>query len=213
MIDGKPNYTRLSTIAMADVVLMDPEGRNQFINALCEMFENILDPDYQPAEKPGFVGRAIQRQFVEFREGTKKYMENVNRNPSGLPNRSKTPPGNPLGTQLGNCGDNPKRKEIEKEQEKEKKRKAFIPPTVEEVRQYCQERNNNIDPEYFISYYTARGWELKQGQKVKDWKACIRTWELNQKGGNHYGGGSASNKEDSGAVHRTNYSFLRTDET
>ena len=59
------------------------------------------------------------------------------------------------------------------------KRKRFTPPTVEEVRQYCQERKNGIDAERFIDYYTARGWELKQGQKIKDWKACIRTWERN----------------------------------
>ena len=42
---------------------------------------------------------------------------------------------------------------------------------------YCKERNNSIDPQYFIDYYAARGWELKPGQKVRDWKACIRTWE------------------------------------
>lgn len=59
------------------------------------------------------------------------------------------------------------------------KRKRFTPPTIEEVRQYCEERKNGIDAERFIDYYTARGWELKQGQKIKDWKACIRTWERN----------------------------------
>ena len=52
----------------------------------------------------------------------------------------------------------------------------FSPPTVDEVKAYCDELKYNIDPQYFIDYYTARGWELKPGQKVKDWKACIRTW-------------------------------------
>lgn len=61
------------------------------------------------------------------------------------------------------------------------KRKRFTPPTLEEVRQYCEERKNGIDAEHFIDYYAARGWELKQGQKVKDWKACVRTWEQNRK--------------------------------
>lgn len=61
------------------------------------------------------------------------------------------------------------------------KRKRFTPPTIEEVRQYCEERKNGIDAEHFIDYYAARGWELKQGQKVKDWKACVRTWEQNRK--------------------------------
>ena len=69
-------------------------------------------------------------------------------------------------------------KEIEIEIDREKeKRKRVTPPTLEEVKAYCLERKNGIDPQRFIDYYSARGWELKQGQKVKDWQACVRTWE------------------------------------
>ena len=50
-------------------------------------------------------------------------------------------------------------------------------PTVEEVRAYCEERRNGIDPQHFIDYQEARGWRLKGGQSVKDWKAVVRTWE------------------------------------
>lgn len=57
----------------------------------------------------------------------------------------------------------------------------FTPPTLEEVSAYCKERNNGINAQYFIDYYSARGWELKPGQKVKDWKACVRTWEEREK--------------------------------
>ena len=60
-----------------------------------------------------------------------------------------------------------------------KPRSRFTPPTVEEVRQYCTERGNNIDPEHFVDYYTTRGWCLNNGKKVSDWKACVRTWEHN----------------------------------
>lgn len=56
-------------------------------------------------------------------------------------------------------------------------RKGFEPPTLEEVSSYCAERNNGINAQHFIDYYEARGWELKPGQKVKDWRACVRTWE------------------------------------
>lgn len=58
-----------------------------------------------------------------------------------------------------------------------KEKKRFVPPTVDEVRSYCEERNNGIDPQYFLDYYEARGWEFSNGRKVKDWKACVRTWE------------------------------------
>lgn len=72
-----------------------------------------------------------------------------------------------------------KSKSIEKELEieKEVKRKRFIPPTLEEVQAYCTERQNDVDAERFIDYYTANGWTQGKGKPVKDWKACVRTWE------------------------------------
>lgn len=58
-------------------------------------------------------------------------------------------------------------------------RTHFTPPTLEEVKAYCIERNNNIDAEYFVDFQEARGWVLSNGKKMKDWKATIRTWEKN----------------------------------
>lgn len=57
--------------------------------------------------------------------------------------------------------------------------KKFIPPTVDEVQAYCMERGNNIDAEYFVSYYEARGWSLGKGTKMKNWKSAVVTWEKN----------------------------------
>lgn len=61
----------------------------------------------------------------------------------------------------------------------EPKRKFFTPPTVEEVREYCRSRNNNVDPEQFCSFYESKGWMVGQN-RMKDWKASIRTWERNR---------------------------------
>lgn len=73
-----------------------------------------------------------------------------------------------------------RREEKRKEENiKEKKRSVFVPPTVEEVTAYCREKNFTVDPERFVDYYTARGWFLKQNQKMKDWKAAVRTWVKN----------------------------------
>lgn len=58
--------------------------------------------------------------------------------------------------------------------------KIFIRPSLQEVEQYCIERNNNINAQYFMAYYDAKGWMIGKN-KVKDWKACIRTWELRNK--------------------------------
>ena len=54
----------------------------------------------------------------------------------------------------------------------------FKPPTLEEVKTYCAERKNNVDAERFIDYYTSNGW-LVGKNKMKDWKAAVRTWERN----------------------------------
>lgn len=56
------------------------------------------------------------------------------------------------------------------------KRKVFKKPTLEEVSEYCKERNNNIDPYTFIDFYESKDWYVGKN-KMKDWKACIRTWE------------------------------------
>lgn len=55
----------------------------------------------------------------------------------------------------------------------------FTPPTIEEVREYCQERCNNVDPEHFVDFYASKGWMVGKN-RMKDWKACVRTWEQNQ---------------------------------
>jgi uncharacterized protein YdaU (DUF1376 family) len=60
------------------------------------------------------------------------------------------------------------------------KRPRFIEPSVEEVRSYCQERGNTIDPQKFVDHYSANGW-MRGKTKIKDWKACVRTWEGNQR--------------------------------
>ena len=66
----------------------------------------------------------------------------------------------------------------EKEEEIRKKNKnnIFTPPTVSEVKAYCQIRNNGINPEAFVDYYESKGWMIGKN-KMKDWKAAVRTWE------------------------------------
>lgn len=61
------------------------------------------------------------------------------------------------------------------------KRKRFIPPTLQEVSEYCRERRNNVNPETFIDFYTAKGWKVGS-QPMKDWKAAVRTWEKRNSG-------------------------------
>lgn len=56
----------------------------------------------------------------------------------------------------------------------------FVVPTLDEVAAYCQERGNGIDPQSFIDHYTSNGWMVGK-TKMKDWRACIRTWEARRR--------------------------------
>lgn len=57
---------------------------------------------------------------------------------------------------------------------------GFTKPTLEEVKNYCEERNNGINPEHFIDFYESKNWMIGKN-KMKDWKAAIRTWESRNK--------------------------------
>ena len=58
--------------------------------------------------------------------------------------------------------------------------KRFVKPTLEEVKEYCLSRKNNIDAQQFIDFYESKGWKVGN-QSMKDWKACVRTWEQRNK--------------------------------
>ena len=58
-------------------------------------------------------------------------------------------------------------------------RKRFTAPTIEDVKAYCNERGNRVDPERFIDYYTSNGWKVGKNP-MKDWKAAVRTWERSE---------------------------------
>ena len=70
--------------------------------------------------------------------------------------------------------------ETEKETEKKAKSSRFEPPTVEQVKAYCTERKNSVDPERFVDFYASKGWLVGKA-KMKDWKASVRTWEKDEK--------------------------------
>lgn len=52
----------------------------------------------------------------------------------------------------------------------------FAKPSVEEVKAYCSERKNLVNPEAFVDFYDSKGWKIGS-QSMKDWKAAVRTWE------------------------------------
>lgn len=76
----------------------------------------------------------------------------------------------------------------ERTAEKEKKpkrkytKKPFVPPTLQEVEEYCRERNSCVDPKRFYDYFSTpddegRTWIDSKGNPVRNWKQKIIVWE------------------------------------
>ena len=101
-------------------------------------------------------------------EGKKQEVENL---PLEIQPLEIQPIENP--TQLNN-------KELNNKQYKENAKRKFSKPTLEEINQYCLERNNGINAEAFYDFYECKDWYVGKN-KMKDWKACIRTWEQRDK--------------------------------
>jgi hypothetical protein len=57
----------------------------------------------------------------------------------------------------------------------------FIPPTLEDIKNYCLERKNYVDADKFFDFYESKGWMVGKN-KMKDWRASVRTWEKEKKG-------------------------------
>jgi hypothetical protein len=62
--------------------------------------------------------------------------------------------------------------------------KGFKPPSIEEVTEYVATRDTKIDPETFVDWNTAKGWLIGKN-KMKDWKASVRTWEKREQSNGH----------------------------
>ena len=90
-----------------------------------------------------------------------------------------------------------------KEIQQKPTRTKFIKPTLEEVRAYCKERGNSIVPERFIDFYESKGWMVGKN-KMKDWKAAVRTWERSRSSGT---GKAKPDKPQFGSFSQREYDF------
>jgi len=58
--------------------------------------------------------------------------------------------------------------------------KTFIPPTIEEVQQYCNDQDfTAVDAAAFCDHFISNGWLVGGRSKMKDWRAAVRTWNRN----------------------------------
>jgi len=61
------------------------------------------------------------------------------------------------------------------EESKGKNGKRFIPPSIEDVKKYCHEKNKDVDAEQFCNFYESKGWYVGKN-KMKSWKHAVALW-------------------------------------
>ena len=128
----------------------------------------VIKPVIDAGEKRGRGGAPVGNQNA--RKTTKKQPKN---NLKTTQNNAKTT----IETTNININKNiNKNININKNKNINSKRGGFTPPTLSEVQAYCKERNNNVDAETFVNFYQSKDWYVGKN-KMKDWKAAVRTWE------------------------------------
>ena len=70
----------------------------------------------------------------------------------------------------------PNRKEEKRKENKRKEDKEFIPPSLEDIKKYVADKKLSVDAEHFYNFFTEGNWIDSKGNKVKNWKQKILTW-------------------------------------
>ena len=117
-------------------------------------YEYLYDIYEIPIKKQGIEKQGIENQPLEFLALENQALENQ--------------------PQLNNNKLN--NKELNNNKLNNNNSKRFKKPTLEEIQQYCKDRNNSIDYQQFYDFYETKDWMVGKN-KMKDWKACVRTWE------------------------------------
>lgn len=83
----------------------------------------------------------------------------------------------------------------------------FAPPSLDDVREYCRERGNVVDPERWLAYYESVGWRVGKNP-MKDWKAAVRTWERR---GTNFGRNTDAHPVQNASGHEAEFDRIRYD--
>jgi hypothetical protein len=197
----KPSYFAILTADVRYDKTLKPLARLLYaeITALCsqegycwagnQYFADLYEVD--PKTVSNWIGQLKIKGYItvqlEYKEGTKQVLKRYIRiNKGGMDEIMDTLPIKKWIPSPQNDGD-PPHKIMEDNKtinntfnNTTNKGTRFTPPSVDEVSDYCNQRNNSVDAETFIDFYQAKGWMVGKN-KMKDWKACVRTWETNRK--------------------------------
>ena len=189
-MEEKPSYYSIIPANVRYDTELTPNAKLLYaeITALCnekgycwatnEYFANLYSVSKTSISK--WISNLIQKGYIYsemiYKEGTK---EILNRYLSIVKEPIEEKLNTPIEEKLKDIEDNNtsinntnNKKEIYKER--------FKKPTLEEVKEYCKQRNSSVNPNVFYEYFETGNWVDSKGNKVKNWKQKIITWEKQQ---------------------------------
>lgn len=184
-MDERTQFTFYASFFDAVSRIKKKADRADAYDAICAYALREEDPDFSKMSDAAQIAfLLIKPNLDSSRRKAKSGKDGGSKKANGKQNGSK---------QEANCKQDERESEKEKEKEGEienecypptplsggTKAKRFIPPTVDEVAAYCQERGNGLDPEAFVDFYASKGWMVGKNP-MKDWKAAVRTWERSE---------------------------------
>ena len=175
------------------------EDQRHYVIILCLKCEGLLDRKISPANRERIIRRTLGLDATAYEEAKNRLMElqlvdkqwqplawdkrqyiSDNSTERVRKFRKTNNTGNvtqPLLKRDCNAPETDTEAETDKEEKsKPKKNGKFIPPTYQQVREYAESISFRLDEELFVDSYQRQGWKLANGNPVKDWKACVRTW-------------------------------------
>lgn len=128
------------------------------------------------ANKINAASRYHSQPFAAIRSESQNFAEQRKAEESGKEGEEKSIPLEPP------VKENPPEKGKEGEKKNTPRaKKAFTPPTLDEVRAYVAERSSPVDPVEFWEYFQTGHWIDSEGKPVQAWKQKLLTWEHHQK--------------------------------
>lgn len=183
-MSSRTQFTFYESFYRATQRIKDPLARAQVYDAICEYALYGVVPDMESLSDVAAIAFELVRPNLD---ASRKKAEAGRSGGSRKQNESKSKQTEAPTKQGETRSKKEKENEIENKIEIEIEKKSyygrdrpptsFEPPTVEEVKAYCQDRKNAVDPQHFVDYYTANGWVQGKGKPIKDWRATVRTWE------------------------------------
>lgn len=186
-MDERTQFTFYASFFDAVSRIKKKADRADAYDAICAYALREEEPDFSKMSDAAQIAfLLIKPNLDSSRRKAKSGKDGGSKKANGKQNESK-----PEANSKQEEHESEKEKEIEKEGEIENecypptplpggtKAKRFIPPTVDEVAAYCQERGNSLDPDAFVDFYASKGWMVGKNS-MKDWKAAVRTWERSE---------------------------------